>query len=237
MESCKFLEEKACAFARKIKPVKTSERFSKVSFVDSWQRASGNEDFTGVFQQKKRGLRFVFVGAVVCFLCFASMLMLLLPSSFLSSELTSVAGGLFLPKDFGKIKFVESNTTGELGAEAMASVMEMELPFSVCVAESIDDIFVLESAGEITVKCAMDGVVESITTDENSLKKTVVVNHGSGLRTTYYNLDTVAVIVGDSVQKNTILGITDNYSIGFKVSYKNSIVKGLEIVDDELAFY
>ena len=82
----------------------------------------------------------------------------------------------------------------------------------------------------------MDGVVESVVTDEKTFKKTVTVAHKHDLKTIYYMLDNVSVKVGDKVEKNMPIAIVFDCVIGFKISYKNSIVKGLEIIDGELSF-
>ena len=160
---------------------------------------------------------------------------MLTENSTINSELVNIIGNLFTPKDFGKIKFVDTGANS-IDAEAIASFESFELPFVACVTTKVGDNFVLESAGEITIKAAMQGVVESIETDPVTFKKTIIVSHKFNIKSVYYLLDTVSVKVGDRVEKNTILGITMDGKIGLSVSYNGRNMKGLEIVDGEMTF-
>lgn len=189
-----------------------------------------------IITRKKSKVFSSFVVAILIFIMgFFGLKILTEKNEIFGTELAIVTSRLFVPKDFGKIKFVSGdNITNE--HEAFSCMMSLSVPFSVCLATKNGDDLVVTSAGEIIVKCAMDGVVESVKTDEKTYKKTVVVSHKYDIKTTYFMLDNLSVKAGDKVTRNSPLGIAQNNQIGFKVTYKNAIVKGLEIIDGELTF-
>lgn len=228
------LEEKS-SFARKFVPA-VKPKFVDVDFID----CKSVKDDKIVFKCKNKTVpnnifAYICLFIVTIVMIFSSCKLLLSNSKILGINLYDVVVNVFAPKDFGKIKFVD-NENYEKEKEALGSVCDLGVPFVACFSTKIDDVFLLSSPSEVTVKCAMDGVVENIYTDDKTLKKTIIVKHKMDIRSQYLLLDNVSVVVGDSVNKNTILGLSYSGNIGFKVSYKNSIVKGLEIIDGQLSF-
>lgn len=229
-----LLTEKAISFARKLTPAVTRERFSgvqeiKITTINRGDKQPQNNNI----KHKKVSLIALFCLGLIFIVCFFIVFSGGLAS--VSSELYRVTNALFVPKDFGKIKFVHGDEQ-TMSKEAIAELGEISMPFMVCSVTGNDGTYLLTSAGEITVRCAMSGVVESISSDAVTFKKTIVVSHNHSLKTIYYNIDNVCVQEGNKVDKNTILGISLSGQIGFKVNYKNLVIKGLEIVDGQLSF-
>lgn len=236
-----FLMERASEHAKRCLPAKINPQCvdffeeEKTKF-DDVSSVHANDIF--LKQGKKPRILGLFLMFVFVIGCFSAVFLFASSSPSIKNEIQAISEKLFEPKDLGKIKF----TNGELvfetpnEEEAMSMIAGFELPFAVCAGKNIGEAFLMQSAGELLVKCAMDGVVESVTTNEVTFQKTIVVSHGSGLKTMYSMIDTASVKAGDRVKQNTILGISKKGEIGFSVSYKNKVVKGLEIVDGQLSF-
>jgi len=227
------LREKAEVYSKKFVPT-VKHKFVDVCVVDTQQNHSCHEKII-IKPPKQKVLPAFIICLMVLVMSFFGCKLLIKHNETFGSELLVVIERLFVPKDFGKIKFVDVNN-GQLETEAYSNIIGLEIPFFSCVSTLVGETFLLESPSEVIVKCAMDGVVVSVKTDPVNFKKSVVVEHKHDIKTEYYLLDNLSVKVGDSVKKNTPLGITMNSQIGFKISYKNTIVKGLEIKDGELVF-
>ena len=230
-----YLEEKAKCYNQKIKP-RITEKFTPSKFEN---QAEDYENYCYYFERKKhknRVIPFIVCFALILAMSYFSLHLLINSNNTINMELVRVIERVFTPKDFGKIKFVGEEYNGENEKEAYSFIDSLNMPFSSCYSLSIGETFLLKSPSEITVKCAMDGVVESIACDEKTFKKSVTIRHKFDIKTEYYLLDNVSVKEGDSVTKNTIIGLALSGDIGFKITYRNSVVKGLEIVDGELSF-
>ena len=232
------LEEKALSYSKKILPARKGEYFLDEMNENKAEWEDDYADYIiGNYKRKKSKWKICLLSFFMCLImCFVGCKMLLVRSDTINVELMSVIENLFTPKDFGKIKFVDTNSNSS-DKEAMAYISSLSLPFNSCFSVKSDDVFVLNSPSEITIKCAMDGVVDSINFDEKTGKKTVVVKHKMNLKTEYLYLDNVAVEIGNKVDKNTILGLSFEKQVGFKILYKNSTMKGFEIINGELEFY
>lgn len=229
------LEEKASSYYRKLKPQKVA-KFECVKSNDVTIKIDSDEYYYSNRNYKKTSkLGVLFLSLIMTiFMSFFACFLLIEHNNTINTQLLKVVEKVFTPKDFGKIKFVD--TLGDFDKEAYAVLEGFSIPFSACLSTQVGETFLLNSPSEITVKCAGSGVVESIKTDEKTLKKSVTIRHKYDLKTEYYLLDNVGVKVGDKVEKNTILGLSFSMNVGFKITYKNSIVKGLEIVDGNLDF-
>ena len=227
------ITEKAQTYARRFAPV-VKNKFVEVATIDS--ENSTSDSIKVILKPRKQRVFSIFILALMILgMSFFGFKLLIDHNDTFGAEIMSVAESLFVPKDFGKIKFVGTDLN-EFDSEAYSCVEALDIPFSACVSTKFGDQFLLTSPSEILVKCAMDGVVTSVTTDEKTFKKSVVVMHKYDIKTEYYMLDNLSVKVGDKVTKNTPLGVASSCQIGFKITYKNSIVKGLEIVNGELVF-
>ena len=232
------LEEKAMTYVRKITPAR-KERFSLVESAeckDNYCNEYSDYVVGGKVKQKSKWKLYLFTFLLCIVMCFSGCKILLTKSDIISVELLSVIEKLFTPKDFGKIKFVDTGAVDN-ESEAISFVGSFSLPFNACISQKIEETFLLESPSEITIKCAMDGVVENIIYDSVTQKKKVVVKHKFDLISEYLYMDNVCVNKGDSVEKNTILGLSFDNKVGFKITYKNSMIKGFEIINGELSFY
>lgn len=87
------------------------------------------------------------------------------------------------------------------------------------------------------VKAPNNGKVTLAMNDLLSTGNTLVIDHGMGLFTSYYHLDTIAVKVGDVVEKGSIVGTvgTTGFSTGphlhYAVSIYNSYVNTYQILN------
>ena len=233
-----LITERAMTHARKFVPARKHGKFECVPFASEFSQKMDNSDLQyDETQNRKSRSRGIILAFLFMLFCFGSLFMFTASSSEMGMHVRQVAQKLFEPRDLGKIKFASGELhEEETDSEAMSMIASFGLPFVFCVSKNLGEVFLVTSAGEITVKCALGGVVEKIETNNSSFLKTVTVNHGAGLKTIYSMLDNVAVKVGDKVEQNTILGISLNGEIGFVVNFKNKIVKGLEIVDGQLSF-
>jgi len=201
-----YLTEKAKCYSNKIVPVKIDD-YHDYSVCDFNIENIGNKRKISSQKQHK-----FFVVILLLFVSLFAFLVAIFPSSSVYNEVNQVVEKLFSPRDFGKIKFTSNKDNENLSEEAFLLVNDFSLPFIVCSSKSVGDTFLVSSAGEITVKCAMKGIVESIETNETDYKKTITVKHAHGLKTVYSMIDTASVKKGDSVEQNTILGIANNRS-------------------------
>lgn len=136
--------------------------------------------------------------------------------------------------EIGKLKFVDK-TDKQTEIEVMSNISQMEMPFDYSyVEQTSSEMFLVNGLGATIVKSCMAGTVDKISASEN--KKTVTLSHGKGLSSVYKNLDSLGVQEGDSVDKNTPLGIANNSQIYFQVLYKNKVVAGLKVENGELTF-
>ena len=94
--------------------------------------------------------------------------------------------------------------------------------------------FVIDGLGSLVVKACLGGRVENIEYD--GLTRSITLSHGKNLKTVYSNIDVVGVKVGDGVNKNTPLGISNTSSVTFKVLYKNKQLAGLSVANGEFTF-
>ena len=84
----------------------------------------------------------------------------------------------------------------------------------------------------------LDGVVESITPDE-ILGNIVVIRHKNNLTTIYESLNTVNILVGDSVHKGDVIGTsgsnkiepTKEYMLLFEVNYNGETINPAKFFD------
>jgi murein DD-endopeptidase MepM/ murein hydrolase activator NlpD len=87
------------------------------------------------------------------------------------------------------------------------------------------------------VKAPNNGKVTLAMNDLLSTGNTLVIDHGMGLFTSYYHLDTITVKVGDVVEKGSIVGTvgTTGFSTGphlhYAVSIYNSYVNTYQILN------
>lgn len=133
--------------------------------------------------------------------------------------------------DLGKLKFVINQESTD---DVFSHVSNMVLPFeNTFVSEESVGVFKVNGLGGLVVKACLDGKVTKI---EGELKKSVYISHGKGLVSVYEEIDTLGVKEGDSVKKNSPLGVSDNSIINFKILYRNKTMTGLTIRDGELTF-
>ncbi len=190
--------------------------------------ASGKTQTSAIFHQRKLHLLALFFVVCLTFSCFG----LSLNNTTFSKEVKSITS-FWVPNlaDLGKLKYV----TGDGEKEVMASVSEFSLPFkNNYVTERGAGEFVIDGLGGLVVKACLNGRVESIEYD--GLTRSITLSHGKNLKTVYSNIDIVGVKVGDGVDKNTPLGISNSSKVTFKVLYKNKLLAGLSIVDGEFTF-
>ena len=136
--------------------------------------------------------------------------------------------------EIGKLKFV-TKTDKQTELEVMANISQMDMPFEYSyVEQASSEMFLINGLGATIVKSCLAGTVEKINESEN--KKSVTIDHGKGLTSVYKNLDSLGVKEGDSVDKNTPIGIANNSQIYFQVLYKNKVVAGLKVENGELTF-
>ena len=135
--------------------------------------------------------------------------------------------------DIGKLKFVTKNQLTE--QEVMLTINQMQMPFDYSFIEQVDSkTFKVDGLGAILVKSCLPGTVDQI--KEENGRKTIKVDHGKGLSSVYKNIDTVSVKKGDSIDKNTPLGVTNNSQIFLQILYKGKAIAGLTIKEGELTF-
>lgn len=136
--------------------------------------------------------------------------------------------------EIGKLKFV-TKTDKQTELEVMANISQMDMPFEYSyVEQASSEMFLINGLGATIVKSCLAGTVEKISESEN--KKSVTIAHGKGLTSVYKNLDSLGVKEGDSVDKNTPIGIANNSQIYFQVLYKSKVVAGLKVENGELTF-
>ena len=171
---------------------------------------------------------------IVVLLTLLATIFLLSSQNEMANTMQNVVYDFFVPKDLGRIKFVDNSDYEE---EAFGFAIDFGVPFVCSVGQNYGETFVFKSGGEITIKCAADGVVEDvIISSDGNFTKTVIVSHPNKIKSEYYMLDTVAVKKGDRVQKNTVLGLNQNGEVGLKFTYNGKTIRGLKIVDGELVF-
>lgn len=135
-------------------------------------------------------------------------------------------------QDIGKLKFVSEETVSE--KEVSLLVSEMCMPFKNSFVTAEGDGFVVNGLGSLVVKSCLNGKIKKI--ENKGVLKTITISHGKGLETVYENLDFVGVNEGDTVKKNTPIGISSSSQIGFKVLLKGKTVAGLTVKDGEMFF-
>lgn len=136
-------------------------------------------------------------------------------------------------QDIGKIKFVNGDET-MTEKEVHLSVSEMCMPFENSYAIEGEECFLVKGLGSMVVKSCLNGKVTKI--ENKGLVKNVTISHGKGLVTIYENLDTVGVKEGDSVKKNSPIGISYSSQIVFKILLSGKVVAGLTVKDGEMTF-
>ena len=134
----------------------------------------------------------------------------------------------------GKLKYVD-NSKIESDIEAFLTAESMSMPFENNYATEVEDgVFLVNGLGGIVVRCCLAGKVIKIEND--NIKKSVYVSHGKGLVSVYENLDNIGVEVGDAVEKNTAIGVSESSLVQFKMLYKNKVLAGLSIKNGEIVF-
>lgn len=230
-----LLPQKAKTYSRHISlsPVVDVKNLTQKSSIYDEQFVFKNVSYK---RKQKRHKRKSVLLLFIIFLMTVLASVLLLASEYeIASVMQNVVYDFFVPKDLGRIKFV--NKSDENEQEAFGSSFDFGMPFVCSVGQNFGDTFVLKSGGEITIKCAADGVVEDVSiSSDGGFSKSVIVSHGKNLKTEYYLLDTVGVKKGDRVQKNTVLGLNQNGEVGLKILFNGKAVKGLKLVDGELSF-
>lgn len=135
-------------------------------------------------------------------------------------------------QDIGKLKFVSEESVSEKEVSLLVSEMCMPFKNSFVIAEG--DGFVVGGLGSLVVKSCLNGKIKKI--EKRGLLKAITISHGKGLETVYENLDLVGVNEGDTVKKNTPIGISSSSQIGFKILLKGKILAGLTVKDGEMFF-
>ena len=139
----------------------------------------------------------------------------------------------WVPKvsDLGKLKFV-TNQSGE--EDVFSHVSYLAMPFeNNYFQEETKGVFLVNGLGGMVVKSCLDGKVTKI---EGETTKTIYLSHGKGLSSVYSNIDILGVKEGDSVEKNTPLGVSLNSVINFQILFRNKTIGGLVAKDGELSF-
>ena len=135
--------------------------------------------------------------------------------------------------DIGKLKFV--NSDNEFDEMVVSEIEEFAMPFeNVFVTEVSAGEFNVSGLGGMVVKCCFDGKVEKIE-NENGKRK-VTISHKRGLKSVYEGLDNIGVKEGDTVKKNSAIGISETSQITFKIYFRNKLITGLTFKDGDMIF-
>ena len=202
--------------------------YKNIKLIDSKSNERKNQI---VFSQKKlRKLSFIFV----CVLSLGIM-GFSLSSLGVSREVKNITAS-WVPNisDLGKLKFVYQDKL-ETEQEVFAKIEDMSMPFDNTYSQEVGaGTFLVNGLGSVVVKSCLDGKVTKIETSGG--KKSVYVSHGKNLVSVYDFIDNVGVKKGDSVEKNTPIGVSLSSVVQFKMLYKNKILAGLTVKDGELSF-
>lgn len=135
-------------------------------------------------------------------------------------------------QDIGKLKFVSEEELTE--KEVSLIVSEMAMPFENVFVSEADGCFAVNGLGSLVVKSCLAGKVTKV--EDKGLSKTVTISHGKGLVSVYSCLDNVGVKEGDSVKKNTAIGVSYSSQINLKILLGGKAVAGLVVKDGEMNF-
>lgn len=136
--------------------------------------------------------------------------------------------------DLGKLKFVINQST-ETDEEVLSSISSIAMPFeNNYVTEVETGVFMVDGLGSLLVKACMPGKVTKV--EKNGDYKRVTISHGKGLVSVYDYIDTVGVEEGNSVEKNTPIGVCLSSKVQFKMLFKNKVLAGMTVKDGELTF-
>lgn len=96
---------------------------------------------------------------------------------------------------------------------------------------------------EFNVLTVFDGKVVELLDDE-FFGKCVVVEHNANLKTYYYGIDNVEVVVGDELTNETVIGVSKNNEIMnnkksflFEVYYNNELINPEEFINTKITDY
>lgn len=174
------------------------------------------------------------LGSLFCVLLSLNILGFSLPYFGFSNEVKQITSS-WSPnlQDIGKLKYVleEENLTEK---EVGLLVSEMAMPFENVFVSKADDCFAVNGLGSLVVKSCLAGKVTKI--EDKGLSKTVTISHGKGLVSVYSCLDNVGVKEGDSVKKNTAIGVSYSSQINLKILLGGKTVAGLIVKDGEMSF-
>lgn len=173
-------------------------------------------------------------GSLFCLLLSFSLLGFSLSSLGFSDEIKLITSS-YAPnlQDIGKLKFVNEGIATE--SEVASFVNEMAMPFNnTYVTEEDKGCFLVNGLGSIVVKSCLGGKVTKI--ENKGSVKTITIAHGKGLTSVYEELDNVGVKEGDTVKKNTPIGVSLSSKIVLKVLLGGKVVAGLTVKDGEMTF-
>ena len=166
------------------------------------------------------------------FICFLTFGTLGLSSSnfYLSQDVKSVVSSWVPKTDLGKLKFVLNQTEEEV----FAHVSYLSMPFdNTYITKETNGTFLVNGLGGMVVKSCLKGKVTEIVGDKT---KTIHISHGKGLSSIYSNIDNVGVKVGDVVEKNSPIGVSEKSIINFQLLFRNKPISGLIVKDGEMSF-
>ena len=136
-------------------------------------------------------------------------------------------------QDIGKLKFVsEEETMTE--KEVSNAISEIAMPFENVFVSEGKECFKVNGLGSLVVKSCLGGKVTKV--EDKGLSKTVTISHGKGLVSVYADLDNVGVKEGDSVKKDTAIGVSYSSQINLKILLAGKPVAGLIVKDGEMTF-
>lgn len=185
---------------------------------------------TGVFPSRKL---FTF-GSLFCVLLSFSIMGFSLSYFGFSDEMKRITSS-WAPnlQDIGKLKFVsEEEIMTE--TEVSLAVSEMAMPFENVFVSKEEECFKVNGLGSLVVKSCLGGKVTKV--ENKGLVKTVTISHGKGLVSVYENLDNVGVKEGDSVKKNSAIGVSFSSQINLRILLAGKPVAGLIVKDGEMTF-
>lgn len=172
-------------------------------------------------------------GSLFCLLLSFSLLGFSLSSLGFSEEIKLITSS-YAPnlQDIGKLKFVNEEIATE--REVVSFVNEMAMPFNNTYITEEKDCFLVNGLGSVIVKSCLAGKVTKI--ENNGSTKAITISHGKGFVSVYEELDNVGVKEGDSVKKNTPIGVSLSSKIVLKVLLGGKQVAGLSVKDGEMTF-
>ena len=151
-------------------------------------------------------------------------------SLYMSQDVKNVVSSWVPKTDLGKLKFVLNQTDEEV----FSHVSYLSMPFeNTYITQETNGSFLVNGLGGMVVKSCLKGKVSLIEGDKT---KTIHISHGKGLSSIYSNIDNVGVKVGDIVEKNSPIGVSEKSVINFQLLFRNKPISGLVVKDGEMSF-